>query len=143
MLRKAGTIGIVSVMTFAASTSAFAADTTASTASTAQSIASEVVATAADADKTIVVKVGQMLTVKLAGTRGSGKYWRLNADLTPQLTLSGRTTNGLDAPGAAEETAYSFKTNKAGTLIFKASYLAPGAPLPKSDDIAFTVNIQS
>src|ERR1051325_4521683 len=131
MLRLFGTIGLAGLLVVSTAIPAIADDATAAAAKTA---ANEVIATAADAGKTIAVHLGQVLTIKLAGTRGSGKYWRLNADLTPQLTLSGRTTNGLDAPGAAEETAYSFKTNSAGTLVFKASYLAPGAAIPKTDD---------
>lgn len=140
MLRRFAMIGFAGAVILVMTGHGIAAD---AATKTAAAVASEVIATAADAGKTIAVHVGQVLTIKLNGTRGSGKYWRLNADLTPTLTLSGRTTNGLDAPGAAEETAYSFKTNKPGTLVFKASYLAPGAPIPKTDDLMFTVNVQS
>jgi FtsP/CotA-like multicopper oxidase with cupredoxin domain len=103
--------------------------------------ADDVVASAADAGKTVSVHVGQTLRVDLVGAHGSGKYWRINGSLLPELTLSGRTTNGLDVPGADETTSYSFKTDQPGTLSFKASYLAPGAPIPATDDIAFTVDV--
>jgi predicted secreted protein len=103
--------------------------------------ADDVVATAADSGKTISIHVGQVLTVNLTGVRGSGKYWRINADLTPELTLSGRSVSGLEVPGAPETTSYSFKTNGPGTLVFKASYLVPGAPIPKTNDVEFTLTV--
>jgi len=105
--------------------------------------ADEVVATAADSGKTVSVHVGQVLTVNLTGVRGSGKYWRINADLMPELTLSGRSVSGLEVPGAAETTSYSFKTNVPGALVFRASYLVPGAPIPKANDVEFTVAVLS
>ena len=104
--------------------------------------ADEVVATAADSGKAVSIHVGQVLTINLIGSHGSGKYWRLSADLTPELTLSGRTTQtGVVLPGATETTSYSFKTNSLGTLLFKASYMVPGAPIPKTNDVEFTINI--
>jgi predicted secreted protein len=105
-------------------------------------LADEVVATAADSGKTVSVHVGQVLTVNLTGSHGSGKYWRLNADLTPELTLSGRSTQaGVALSGAPETTSYSFKTNSPGTLAFKASYMAAGAPIPTTNDVEFTINV--
>jgi len=105
------------------------------------SIADEVVATAGDSGKSVSVHVGQVLTVNLTGTHLSGKYWRLNADLTPELSLSGRTTEGGVLPGEAETTSFSFKTNVAGKLVFKASYLAIGALIPTTNDVEFTVDV--
>jgi len=104
--------------------------------------ADEVVATAADSGKTVSVHLGRVLTVNLTGAHGSGKYWRLNADLTPELTLSGRTTaDAVTLLGAPETTSYAFKTNVPGTLIFKASYMATGAAVPKTNDVEFTINV--
>lgn len=109
---------------------------------TGNAVADEVVASAADTGKTVSVHLGQVLTVNLTGTHGSGKYWRLNADLTPELTLSGRTTSqAVTLLGAPETTSYSFKTNVPGTLVFKASYIAPGAPVPKTKDVEFTIQV--
>jgi len=105
------------------------------------SFADAVVAGADDAGKTVTVHVGQTLTVNLVGAHDSGKYWRINGSLLPELTLSGRTTSGLAVTGAPETTSYAFKTNSAGTVAFRASYLAPGAPIPATDDIAFTVSV--
>ena len=103
--------------------------------------ADDVVASAADSGKTVSVHVGQTLTVNLTGAHGSGKYWRLNGELTPELTLSGRTTQAVAIAGAPETSSFSFKTNMPGTLAFKASYLAVGAPIPKTDDVAFMVSV--
>jgi predicted secreted protein len=109
--------------------------------STATATADEVVATAADNGKTVSVHVGQTLRINLTGTHGSGKYWRLNGDLTPELTLSGRTTDAVAVAGAAETTSISFKSNSPGSLAFKATYLLAGAEIPKIDDLAFTINV--
>jgi len=108
---------------------------------TSSAFADTVVASEADAGKTVSVHMGQTLTINLTGAHASGKYWRLNADLTPELILSGRTTQAVDLPGAPETTSYSFTTTAPGTLMFKASYIATGAPIPKTDDVAFTVNV--
>ncbi len=110
--------------------------------STGPCLADGVVATAADSGKTVSVHVGQTLTIELTGAHASGKYWRMNGDLTPELTLSGRTTQSVDVTGAPETTSYSFATNAPGTLTFKASYIAPGAPIPKADDVVFTVSVE-
>src|SRR5215470_20142181 len=88
--------------------------------------ADSVVASQADSGKTISVHMGQVLTVNLTGSHASGKYWRLNVDLTPELILSGRTTEAVALAGAPETTSYSFTTSAPGTLVFKASYIAPG-----------------
>ena len=101
-----------------------------------------VVASEADSGKTVSVHMGQTLTIDLTGTHGSGKYWRLNADLTPELVLSGRTTQAVDMAGAPETTSYSFTTTAPGTLVFKASYMATGAPIPQTSDVQFTVVVQ-
>ncbi|MGB8363606.1 MAG: protease inhibitor I42 family protein [Rhizomicrobium sp.] len=107
-----------------------------------QSFAADaVVASEADAGKTISVPMGTPLVVNLSGSRGSGKYWRLDADLTPELVLSGRTTTSVEVPGAPETTSYTFTTNAPGTVTFKASYLKAGAPVPSSSDVVFTVAV--
>lgn len=103
--------------------------------------ADAVVATEADSGKTISVPLGTPLVVELTGHHGSGYYWRLDADLTPQLILSGRTTHALDMPGAPETTAFTFKTEATGSLQFKASNLKAGAPIPSGSDVSFTVEV--
>ena len=108
---------------------------------TSSAVADAVVASEADAGKTISVHMGQSLTVNLTGAHASGKYRRVNADLTPELILSGRTTQAIDIAGAPETTPYSFTTAAPGTLVFKASYMATGAPIPKTNDVEFTVNV--
>lgn len=107
----------------------------------AQAAFADVVVTEKDAGKTIDVKKGEPLVVKLVGHHGSGYYWRLDADLTPELILAGRTTEALDLPGAPEETTFTFDTAAPGTLTFKASNLKTGAPIPTSSDFAFTLNV--
>ena len=109
--------------------------------SSVSAVADDVIATAADSGKTVSVHVGQGLTVNLTGTKGSGKYWRLNSDLTPELTLSGRSAQSGVLPGSTETTSYSFKTNSPGRLEFKASYMATGAPIPKTNDVEFTIDV--
>lgn len=109
-------------------------------ASSAAFAASEVVATDADSGKTITVAVGTPLVVKLTGHHGSGYYWRLDADLTPELLLSGRQTKALALPGAPEMTTFTFTTSAPGTLEFKASNLKAGAPIPTGpSEVVFTV----
>ncbi len=103
--------------------------------------ADAVVASEADSGKTISVPLGTPLTVNLTGSRGSGYYWRLDADLTPELVLSGRTATSLDVAGAPETTSFTFTTNAPGTVIFKASYLKAGAPIPSSSNVVFTVTV--
>ncbi|HTP78089.1 MAG TPA: protease inhibitor I42 family protein [Rhizomicrobium sp.] len=107
----------------------------------AASASADVVVTEKDAGKTIEVKKGDALVVKLVGHHGSGYYWRLDADLTPELILSGRTTEALDLPGAPEETTFTFDTAAAGTLTFKASNLKTGAPIPTSSDFVCTIDV--
>lgn len=102
---------------------------------------SEVVVTEADKGKTVSVPAGQSLVVKLTGALGSGYYWRLDVDLTPQLILSGRSTVAVDAPGAPQTTVFTFTTGTVGTKVFKASYLKAGAPIPTTSDVDFTVNV--
>jgi predicted secreted protein len=101
----------------------------------------DIVVTEKDAGKTIDMKKGDALVVKLVGHHGSGYYWRLDVDLTPELILSGRTTEALDLPGAPEETTFTFDTAAAGTLTFKASNLKIGAPIPTSSDFSFTLTV--
>lgn len=104
--------------------------------------ADQITASEADSGKTIPVHMGQPLVVNLSGPHGAGNYWRLDSDLTPELVLSGRTTKSVDVAGAPETTSFTFTTNAAGSVTFKASYLKPGAAIPKSSDIAFTVKVE-
>ncbi|HVZ70337.1 MAG TPA: protease inhibitor I42 family protein [Rhizomicrobium sp.] len=90
-------------------------------------LADGVTITDKDAGKTISVASGQPLTVRLPGVRGEG-YWRLDSDLTPELSLSGRTTESVLAPNAPETTIFSFATRTPGTVTLKASYVKNGAP---------------
>ena len=105
----------------------------------AQAALADVVVTEKDAGKTIEVKKGEPLVVKLVGHHGSGYYWRLDGDFTPELILSGRTTEALDLPDAPEQTTFTFDTAASGTLTFKASNLKAGAPIPTTSDFAFTL----
>jgi len=101
-----------------------------------------VVATEDDTGKTVMVPLGTPLEVRLTGHHGSGYYWRIDADLTPELILSGRTTKALDLPGAPEMTTFTFTTAAAGTTTFKASNLKAGAPIPTGpSDVSFTVTV--
>jgi len=90
----------------------------------------DVVVTGDDAGKTVTLHKGEPLVVKLVGRHGSGYYWRLDTDLTPELILSGRTTRALDLPGAPEETTFTFEAAAEGTVDFRASNLKAGAPIP-------------
>jgi|SRR5450755_3524569 predicted secreted protein len=107
----------------------------------AQAALADVVVTEKDAGKTIEVKKGEPLVVKLVGHHGSGYYWRLDGDFTPELILSGRTTEALDLPDAPEQTTFTFDTAASGTLTFKASNLKAGAPIPTTSDFAFTLTV--
>jgi len=92
-------------------------------------LADGVTITDKDAGKTISVASGQPLTVRLPGTRGAG-YWRLDGDLTPELSLSGRTTESVLVPDAPETTVFSFATRTPGTVTLKASYVKSGESAP-------------
>jgi predicted secreted protein len=103
--------------------------------------ADAVVASESDAGKTVSLHMGQSLTVNLTGTKDSGHYWRLGADLTPELVLSGRTASSLDVPGATETTSFTFASTAPGRVTFKASYLKAGAPIPNASDITFAIAV--
>lgn len=90
-------------------------------------LADGVTITDKDAGKTVSVPAGETLTVRLPGVRGEG-YWRLDSDLTPELSLSGRTTESVLAPKAPETTIFSFATRTPGTVTLKASYMKNGEP---------------
>lgn len=92
-------------------------------------LADGVTITDKDAGKTISVSSGQPLTVRLPGVRGEG-YWRLDSDLTPELSLSGRTTESVLVPDAPETTIFSFATRTPGTVTLKASYVKNGTAAP-------------
>jgi len=103
----------------------------------------DVVITGHDNGKTITVPLGEPLVVKLTGEHESGYYWRLDADLTPELILSGRTTDALDVPGSREVTTFTFETSAPGTVLFRASELKAGAPIPRGDsDIEITIKVE-
>ena len=93
-----------------------------------------------DAGKTIAVVSGQPLTVRLPGTRGSG-FWRLDGDLTPELTLSGRSTESVLVPGAPETTIFTFTPRSAGTVTLKASYVKAGGDRTPANSFAVLVTV--
>ncbi len=93
-----------------------------------------------DAGKTIAVVSGQPLTVRLPGTRGSG-FWRLDGDLTPELTLSGRSTESVLVPGAPETTIFTFTPRSAGTVTLKASYVKAGGDPTPANSFAVLVTV--
>lgn len=101
----------------------------------------DVVASNANNGKTVSVKSGTPLVIDLTGRHGDGFYWRIDADLTPELILSGRTTHSVAVSGAPETTTFTFTTDQVGTVTFRASYLKAGAPIPAKSDITITVNV--
>jgi predicted secreted protein len=105
-------------------------------------LADGVTITSKDAGKTISVASGQPLTVRLPGTRGKG-YWRLDSDLTPELSLSGRTTESVLAPNAPETTIFSFAARTPGTVTLKASYVKSGDDRTPQNGFAVLVTVTS
>ncbi len=101
----------------------------------------DVTITSADTDKTISVKQGEALIVNLTGSHASGNFWFLDADLTPELILSGRTTESVAIPGAPETTTITFTTGDAGQVMFRASYRKPGTATPEKSEVAILVNV--
>ncbi len=93
-----------------------------------------------DAGKTIAVVSGQPLTVRLPGTRGAG-FWRLDSDLTPELTLSGRSTESVLVPDAPETTIFTFTPRTAGTVTLKASYVKAGGDATPANSFAVMVTV--
>ncbi len=91
--------------------------------------------------RAFTVSPGDTLTVKLPGKHGEG-YWRLDSDLTPELTLSGRTMESLAAPDAPELTDFSFTPRTSGTVALKASYVKSGTDTAPSSTFAATVTVK-
>jgi|GEM_PF-3470511 len=81
--------------------------------------------TEADAGKSFNVVSGEVLTVRLPGIRGTG-FWRLDSDVSPELSLAGRSTESVLAPDAPETTIFTFASRQAGTVTLKASYVKTG-----------------
>ena len=107
-----------------------------------QAAFADVVVTEKEAGKTIEVKLGDPLVVKLTGRGDSGYYWRLDSDLTPELILSGRTVKTVEVPTEPQVTTFTFTTAAPGQLMFKASNLKAGAPIPTGhSDVVFAVNV--
>jgi len=97
--------------------------------------------TNADNGKTVSVKQGEALIIKLTGNHEDGRYWRVDADPTPQLILSGRTTASVAVMGAPETTTFVYTTGEAGEVTFRASYLKAGVPIPDKSDISIVVDV--
>ncbi len=117
---------------------AFAFGTALAFAFASAAAASEVTITDKDSGKSVTLSPGDSLTVKLPGAHGAG-YWRLDVDLTPELTLSGRTTDSVVVAGAPETTTFSFTPRIAGTVTLKASYVKSGDDKAPSNSFAVTV----
>jgi len=103
-------------------------------------LADGVTITDKDAGKTITVVSGQPLTVRLPGTRGAG-FWRLDGDLMPELTLSGRSTESVLAPDAPETTIFTFTPRTPGTVTLKASYVKSGGDKTSANNFAVLITV--
>lgn len=103
-------------------------------------LADGVTITDKDAGRTITVVSGQPLTVRLPGTRGAG-FWRLDGDLTPELTLSGRSTESVLVPDAPETTIFTFTPKTAGTVTLKASYVKTGGDQTPANNFAVLITV--
>ena len=101
----------------------------------------DTVVTNADNGKTVSVKQGETLIIKLTGKHEDGRYWRVDADPTPQLILAGRTTASVAVAGAPETTTFTYTPGEAGEVVFRASYLKAGVPIPDKSDISVTVDV--
>jgi predicted secreted protein len=112
-------------------------------ASIAAAHAADVTVSEADNGKTISVPLHSDLIVNLPGKHNSGRYWRLDADLTPELILAGRSTSSVTVDGAPETTTFVFSADAPGTLQWRATYAQPGTPRADTSDIAFTVTVTS
>ena len=103
--------------------------------------AADVTITEADSGKTVSVKQGDSLIIKLTGKHEDGRYWRVDADPTPQLILSGRTTDSVAIPEAPETTTFVYTTGEPGEVTFRASYLKAGVPIPEKSDVSIVVDV--
>lgn len=104
-------------------------------------VAGTVTATEADSGKTVSVPLNDSLEVKLTGQHNSGRYWRIDADLTPQLVLAGRTTKAVDVSGAPETTTFTFSADAPGTVTFRATYAKPGTPRAEKSDVSVMIDV--
>lgn len=104
-------------------------------------LAKTVSVSATDNGKTVALAVGDTLEIVLPGQHGSGRYWRIDADLTPELVLAGRTTASVAEAGAPETTTFTFAAGAPGTVTFRATYAEPGTPRAESSQIAFEVEV--
>jgi len=109
-------------------------------ASTAAWAGTDTTITDQDSGKTVSIAPGGSLTVKLPGAHGAG-YWKLDSDLTPELTLSGRTMESEAVAGAPETTIFTFTPRTAGTVTLKASYVKSGDDKAPSNSFAVTVTV--
>ncbi len=100
-----------------------------------------VTVTNADDGKTVSVKQGEPLIIKLTGNHEDGRYWLVDVDPTPQLILSGRTTASVAVDGAPETTTFTYTTGEPGEVVFRASYVKAGSPVPKESDVSITVDV--
>ena len=94
-----------------------------------------------DNGKNVSVPQGTPLVINLTGKHGTGYYWRIDTDPTPQLVLSGRTTHSVAVDGAPETTSFTYTTGAAGPMMFRASYLQANAPIPDKSDIAILIEV--
>lgn len=105
--------------------------------------AATVSASQADTGKTVSVMPGDTLVVTLSGQHNSGRYWRIDADLTPQLVLAGRTTKSVAVSGAPESTIFTFSVGAPGSVMFRATYAMPNTPRAAESDIAILVDVMA
>lgn len=113
----------------------------ASAAMSSSATAATVTASQADTGKTVSVMPGDSLVVTLPGQHNSGRYWRIDADLTPQLVLAGRTTKSVAVSGAPESTIFTFSAGAPGSVMFRATYAMPNTPRAAESDIAILVDV--
>jgi len=112
-------------------------------ATTLSPAAATVNASQADSGKTVTVALGDSLVVTLPGQHGSGRYWRIDADLTPQLVLAGRTTKSVAVSGAPESTVFTFSADSPGSVMFRATYAMPGTPQAATSDVSILVDVMA
>lgn len=112
-------------------------------ASVQPAVAGTVTASEADAGKTVSVALGDSLVVTLPGQHASGRYWRIDADLTPQLVLAGRTTKSVAISGAPESTTFTFSADAPGSVMFRATYAMPNTPRAATSDVSILIDVMA
>jgi len=115
----------------------------ASAATLSPATAATVNASDADTGKSVSVALGDSLVVTLPGQHNSGRYWRIDADLTPQLVLAGRTTKSVAVSGAPESTIFTFSADAPGSVMFRATYAVPGTPRAEKSDVSILVDVMA